>query len=309
MDLTRHLQGLAAAGLTLAAGAAVAQDGAPLPYGDALIWQVSPPGQGTESVVMGTMHVSDPRVIALADRMEDVILDAQTLVVEVALTPEAQMVLAGAMIDMTGPPLDDRLGPADFERLAGIVEGYGLPRTMLQRMQPWAAAILISVPEVEYARMSSGAPVLDQQLEDLAETAGIGVVGLETVEEQLAALSGLDEELQIEQLRVAIGDHDRIDAIFEQMLHYYLSGDLSGFHNWMLDQMAGADPELVAAFLDTLIDQRNVRMADRVRPFLNDGGAFVAIGALHLPGPNGVLARLADQGYAITPYADVADGR
>ena len=303
MGLMRRLQGLVAAGLTLATGAAVAQDGMHLPYGDALIWQVSPPGQGTESIVMGTMHVSDPRVVALADRMEDAILEAQTLVVEVELTPEAQMVLATAMIDMSGPPLGDRLGQADFERLAGIVEGYGLPRVMLERMRPWAAAIMISVPEVEYARMSSGAPVLDQQLEELAETAGIGIVGLETVEEQLAALSGLEEDLQIEQLRVAIEDHGRIDAIFEQMLHYYLTGNLSGFHNWMLDQMAGADPALVAAFLDTLIDQRNARMADRVRPYLDDGGAFVTIGALHLPGDTGVLARLADQGYAITPYA------
>ena len=33
---------------------------------------------------------------------------------------------------------------------------------------------------------------------------------------------------------------------------------------------------------------------------LRDGGAFVAIGAAHLPGEDGVLARLEDRGYRIT---------
>jgi len=41
-------------------------------------------------------------------------------------------------------------------------------------------------------------------------------------------------------------------------------------------------------------------MIDRMQSVLQEGGAFIAIGALHLPGDNGVLAGLSQQGYKLT---------
>jgi len=40
-------------------------------------------------------------------------------------------------------------------------------------------------------------------------------------------------------------------------------------------------------------------MAERMRPQLAEGGRFIAVGALHLPGPRGLLQRLLDQGYTV----------
>jgi uncharacterized protein YbaP (TraB family) len=47
-----------------------------------------------------------------------------------------------------------------------------------------------------------------------------------------------------------------------------------------------------------MIGARNHRMVERMTKSF-DGGAFVAIGALHLPGEDGVLALLEQRGYAI----------
>jgi hypothetical protein len=41
-------------------------------------------------------------------------------------------------------------------------------------------------------------------------------------------------------------------------------------------------------------------MVDRMQPFLDAGGAFIAIGAMHLPGDDGVLSLLANKGYEIS---------
>jgi uncharacterized protein YbaP (TraB family) len=41
-------------------------------------------------------------------------------------------------------------------------------------------------------------------------------------------------------------------------------------------------------------------MAARILPLLRDGGAFVAVGAAHLPGEEGVLARLESRGYTVS---------
>jgi uncharacterized protein YbaP (TraB family) len=60
-------------------------------------------------------------------------------------------------------------------------------------------------------------------------------------------------------------------------------------------------PELAERFRRTAIDERNRRMAERMGPLLAEGGRFIAVGALHLPGPGGLLQRLSDQGYRVRP--------
>jgi uncharacterized protein YbaP (TraB family) len=49
-----------------------------------------------------------------------------------------------------------------------------------------------------------------------------------------------------------------------------------------------------------LIVERNRRMADRLRPLLRRGNAFIVVGALHLSGEQGVLSLLANAGYQVT---------
>jgi uncharacterized protein YbaP (TraB family) len=41
-------------------------------------------------------------------------------------------------------------------------------------------------------------------------------------------------------------------------------------------------------------------MVERMDGLLQEGDAFVAVGALHLPGRQGILQLLADRGYRVT---------
>lgn len=50
-----------------------------------------------------------------------------------------------------------------------------------------------------------------------------------------------------------------------------------------------------------LITDRNRRMAERAMPLFESGGAFVAIGAAHLPGSDGVISILKRSGFTVTP--------
>ena len=54
------------------------------------------------------------------------------------------------------------------------------------------------------------------------------------------------------------------------------------------------------AFEAKIILERNYLIAERAEPILNDGNAFIAIGALHLPGEEGVIELLRKQGFEIT---------
>ncbi len=81
------------------------------------------------------------------------------------------------------------------------------------------------------------------------------------------------------------------------MIGHYVSRDLSAM---MRMSMRYRSP-LNDRFLDVVLWQRNRRMAERMLPHLKKGGAFIAVGALHLPGVDGVLDLLVKRGYDVQP--------
>ncbi|TGR90517.1 polysaccharide biosynthesis protein GumN, partial [bacterium M00.F.Ca.ET.191.01.1.1] len=55
-----------------------------------------------------------------------------------------------------------------------------------------------------------------------------------------------------------------------------------------------------AAFEETMITSRNKVMVDHAGPILAKGNAFMAVGALHLPGPEGLVEDFRKAGYTVT---------
>jgi uncharacterized protein YbaP (TraB family) len=60
-----------------------------------------------------------------------------------------------------------------------------------------------------------------------------------------------------------------------------------------------AQAQIPPAIVDRLITSRNHRMRDRALAFLRRGGAFIAVGAVHLPGKEGLLSLLEMEGYHV----------
>ncbi len=75
---------------------------------------------------------------------------------------------------------------------------------------------------------------------------------------------------------------------------------MDGIHSEMIQQSQSMDEQLVKMFLLRFNEERNRTMVERMAPRLGEGGAFIAIGALHLPGETGLLSLLAAQGYQIS---------
>ncbi|MBB1249552.1 TraB/GumN family protein [Rhizobium sp. G21] len=57
----------------------------------------------------------------------------------------------------------------------------------------------------------------------------------------------------------------------------------------------------MAAFEEKLITIRNHHMADRGAPILEKGNVFMAVGALHLIGDEGLVELMRKKGYTATP--------
>jgi uncharacterized protein len=280
----------------LASRAALAEA---MPYADGVLWRVES-AEGTRNYVFGTLHSSDERITSLPAAVSEAFAQTETLAIEVVLDNAAILKLGRAMLLPSDKRLDALLTSKQIAQLKDVAAHYHMPFTMVTRFKPWAAMIVFSLPPAEQLRTASGKKPLDEALRLLAEAAGKTVLGLETVDEQIETLDGMVEADQMLLLNSTLEQAVEIERMFAALREAYLARDLVAVYDLLnaakVDDSTGA----VARFEQRLVIDRNRRMVDRMGKLLQQGNAFVAVGALHLPGEQGILQLLADRGYRVT---------
>lgn len=257
-------------------------------HGHGLLWKVSG-GDAGASYLLGTMHIAEPRVMNMLERARPQFDASHRFAMEVVLDAPAMHKLGQAMFYRDGRQLPDVVGAPLFASIARHLGDYGVPPTLAQSMKPWAAFTTLSMP------VGAGAEPLDLQLMNAAHVAGKQVVGLESVDEQLAVFENVAERDQVTMLREVACHYEVFQHELDEMVEAYVARDLIA----LIEQSERYDSEGKEAFMDKLLYERNARMAERMLPLLSAGQAFIAVGALHLPGERGVLRLLEKQGYRV----------
>jgi uncharacterized protein YbaP (TraB family) len=290
--------------------AALAEKAAASPNGTGKLFRVEREGLAP-SYLYGTMHMTDPRVLALEPQADRALSDAERLVIETTdvLTGPAASLAVLARPDLLNLPAGKRLGdyltPDQRKTIEAKLSADGIPYGSVETLQPWFFSVGLLLPACETRRQAEGAEVLDVSLATRAAAAGRPVLGLETAIEQLEAMGSLSMGLQVQSLLVTLELKPEMPDIFETMIQLYLSGDIALISAVAEAAMPLSDipEESVAAyteFEDRIVEARNRTMAERLQPILKDGGSFVAIGALHLPGEAGLVELLRKAGYTVT---------
>ncbi len=263
---------------------------------NALLWRLEHDGEHA-GYLFGTIHSGDQRVLALPDEVTAALDESSHFVSEMEMDMATLQQLANKMVYTDGRTLRDTIGDELYQRVAEAMAARGIPEFGIKYLKPWAVLATLSMPED-----FKGDRFLDLDLYQRASGAGKRTFGLESPEEQLQALQGDS----IEVMKVAISDtlrqQDQIEALLEQMTVAWLARDLREIERITKEVIEDSeDPELAAAYLNTLLDARNIRMAIRLRTILAEGDAFIAVGAAHLPGEQGLLQLLGEFGYQASP--------
>jgi hypothetical protein len=270
--------------------AAIAQAGTDKSHG--LLWEVSRAG-AEPAYLFGTIHSEDPAVLQLARPVQQAFDTSQSVVLEMLLDMEAMVYSSTAMLMLDGRSLSDIIGQPLFRQASTAIQSRGIPEAVLDRMQPWAAAVTLSMPAQETGQ------VLDVMLYQNSLQQGKDVYGLETVQEQLDLFESMSEADQIALLKDAVENFPDIDVMHAELLAAYKQRDLDGLMAISEESMQQGDQRLADEFQQRLVVDRNHRMAERMQPYLQQGKAFIAVGALHLPGEEGLLNLLEQQGYTV----------
>ncbi len=270
-------------------GAASAQPGG---FTQGLLFEIAVDGVAP-SYLFATIHSEDPKVIQLPPPVQAAFDRAQGFVMEAIPDGDAAVKSMSLMAYADGRSLEQVL-PADlYEQTLRVMASRGMSEEAIRNFKPWALVATLSTPP------SATGEFLDMRLYRAAVSQGKPTAGLETMEEQIALLDGLSEADQVTLLRETLATYPELGGVFRRLVAAYVRRDLSTLVQLSDMYSRWGSPELAERFQRTAIDERNQRMAERMRPLLAKGGQFIAVGALHLPGPGGLLQRLADQGYRV----------
>ena len=165
---------------------------------------------------------------------------------------------------------------------------------LVANMKPWAVAVMLMTPA------GNNGVVLDHVLYQSAVAAGKKVHGLETVAEQMGLFDDLSHKDQIALLEDTLDNLDIIGQMLDELLIAYLDRDLKRLLELNEASMRDSDPLLAETFNRKVIVERNYRMAERMQSRLREGQQFIAVGALHLAGKEGLLNLLVERGYRLS---------
>lgn len=280
------------------------------PYARGNLWSAR---RGTESLVLvGTYHLDDPRHPATLKAVAPHLEKASALLVEAG--PDEEKALMdhvgknpSAMFIIDGPTLLERLPAETWNRLSRAMAERGVPGFMASKFQPWYATVVLAIPPCAVAEMTDPKG-LDGLLIDAAQADGVPVKALEPYDTVLKLFGGLTEADQIAMIEQSLATEDQAEDFAATLVEAYFRGESRLMWELMRDQ-AYAQPGMTRDQVDSdfalmeklLMDDRNRAWIPVIDAAAAEGPLVVAFGALHLPGQNGVLNLLAQDGWTITP--------
>ncbi len=277
--LKKILIGLVIAGFALAAQATE----------KGLFWKLESPG-GVTSYLFGTIHTDDNRVAEISPGVIAAIKQVDIFVMEVAENrdPSVMMLKEGNLASL--------LTEAEFEQVRELADFHVMHLGAAMQMKPWLLAVVFDLPKPQTPFAQ------DNLLMAKSEEAAKEVLGIETAAEHFGVMDDFSMEEQMVMLRAVLKrTQAQKEADFERLMAAYLEGD-SDKITALDEQITGGmlPKALWAKMRDRLLDKRNVVMAERTIKVANEKPVFVAVGASHLAGDNGLIAAFKKAGFKLS---------
>ena len=287
--LRRMSRGVIAASLVWMASAGAAS-AAPA------MWEV----RDRDSVVylFGSMHVLRPDVRWRTAAFDRAYAAAERVWFEarVDIGPDQIQVLVDRYGVDPDRSLTEKLSPTGLATLRPVLDRGGVPLERVERLRPWAAAMMLAVAPMarEGASVASGA---DSTTTQSARAAEKPIAVFETFEQQLRIFAELPEHAELTYLDDVAREQlspPRDGVVLERA---WLRGDMERLGTRLVAPMKAGRPALYEA----LLQRRNLAWADRLDAVMRQGQGtdLVVVGALHMAGDEGLPALMKARGYTV----------
>ncbi|WP_162341983.1 TraB/GumN family protein [Cyclobacterium salsum] len=255
---------------------------------EGVFWKISGKDLETSSYLFGTIHLMCEDDFQISQQVSKRLGLAEALVMEVDLDDPA---LYGNMMENMynedGQKITDFLSETEYEKIRNFLkERTGMDMDRMQRMRPMILMSLIYPNLLECETMA-----FESELMKLANAENISVLGLESVEEQLAFFEQIPLKEQYRSFFNYTENLEQGKEEFRKLLSSYREEDIA-----QLLELVTESPEYMD-YKDVLVDQRNENWIKTMGAMMQKGTMFFAVGAGHLAGEKGLIRLLKKEGY------------
>lgn len=255
-----------------------------------LFWKMESP-EGQVSYLFGTMHTDDNRVTNFSAPVLEALQSTDTFLMEVSESRDPSLFM------MKEGTLAQYLTNDEFDQVRALADFHVMHFGAAMQMKPWLLAVVFDLPKPQTPFAQ------DNLLKSRAEDTLKVVEGIETPQEHFGVMDHFSMDEQLLMLRAVLKrDQTQKEKDFERLLAVYLSGDSDKVAN-MDEQITGnmIPKALWQRMKVKLLDERNVIMAERTIAKARQGKVFIAVGAAHLAGNNGLISAFKQAGFKLTP--------
>jgi uncharacterized protein YbaP (TraB family) len=259
-----------------------------------LCWEISGNGLRKTSYLYGTMHTGDERAFRFQDGVMRAFKKSKIYAMELNMGDVNYFSLLTSML-MDSTTIKDLLSEEDYSLVSSyFVDTLGMGTFVLfEKVQPFFLTMMVPQKVLKQDREKA----LDLYFKDVAIAQKKTIIGLETFDEQMAAFGSISYQTQAESLVDAIKNRHEPDTSMAYLMSTYAAGDLDA-----LLEVTKEGEGMGEDFYKVFIVDRNVKMADRCEEHIRNKRTFIAVGAAHLPGEDGVIDLLRKKGYTVQPF-------
>ncbi len=201
-----------------------------------------------------------------------------------------------------GITLAQYLSDEQLTLLQSIASKEGFDYQQMLRLRPWMLIDTLTQFQLTQSRYKTELG-LDLHFIQRAKQQNKPILELESLAEQINAMAGAPFNAQLAMLESSLDQLEDLDYM-HQMVEYWRTAQPDKLYHFVYKDVE-RQPEL-QPMLELLLDRRNRHMADIINLYLTQAPlkpltTFVIVGALHLSGPNSILAELKQKGFSPHP--------
>jgi len=262
-----------------------------LPIGaeeNSIFWKLTSPN-GTDHYLYGTIHTDDNRVSDISKEVIEALKSSQIFLME------TMEILNPNLLLLKDINYSLYFNEHELDRIRLLANFHTMSFERVLKMKPWLLAVIFDSPR----------PItpfnLDNLLKTKARDLGLKIKGLETSEEHFEVLDNFSTQEQITFLKKVLAKSlEQKEKDYEQLMGAYLSQNLNNII--MINESITS--QLVSKSMwikikKKLLINRNKIFFNRAHKLINNNRLFIAVGASHLGGGNGLLKQFEDAGYQL----------
>lgn len=264
---------------------------------NSLLWEISGNGLKKHSYLFGTYHFAGKSFVDTMQNLKSKLASSDVVVGEMLMNDSTLSTkLMPFMLLKNDSTLNQILNQQEYKLVDSVFKSLaGFSISYLNKFRPMVVQVTI-LQATAPRSIGKDNPAMDNYFQDYALQNKKPVIGLETVEDQGKVLFGASVAREKERLLAYIKDVKKYNEEGEKLYKFYTQQDLKNTAILFKNSEGFSTEEF-----DQLLKNRNQAWLKKLPDLMQQNSNFIAVGAGHLIGENGLIALLKAKGYTVKP--------